>query len=324
MSLKNFQTIIKNWSIPALFLITVVFTGYWWLSRGPAAEEKFGKLEPIQIKSALTKEIDVEGTASDVRTKGKTPEVMNVYVNASAVDLETIVEKLGFDSSEKEISGQRVWSEKTKNLRFDPVTAEFTYTNIKPIKKSTISEGDATVKAEQTLKGLNLIGDVANIKLEDRERLLVAGRLEATVVEGEEKFDTYSFSFSKAAGDYEVINEGGIQDTIQIWIAVDNSIVKIKASLQPLKFSDQSTYKIKSIEEVREELEKGSGTIVGIGGPIPILTKTIRVRYTDIKLTYLLTNKDKYLRPVYFAEGFTFGDRGERVEIKTIVQAVTK
>ena len=324
MNLGDFKTTIKNLIVPAAFIATLVLVGSWWFfSREPAAEEKFGKLTPVKITSVLSEKIKTVNTVK-IKDTPAMPKVTNVYLKESEIDGKILAKRLGFKGKSKKTGSQLRWSEKTKFLTFSPTLLHFSFTNQRAIKKGKLTKEEAVLRAGQMLEKLGLVGSKSDLEVKETQRLLTVKQGQPLLVKGTKKFNVYAISFGFKAGGHDIITENANQDLIAVWIGVDKSIKKISGQTQPLKFTDQSTYKIKSVKNASEELKKGLGVLVNVDAPIRTAFNIVQVRHTRVQLAYLLTNKDKYFQPVYLFKGSTLGLDGKFVEVKTIVPALVE
>ncbi len=324
MNLRDFQATIKNLIIPAAFIATLILVGSWWFfSREPAAEEKFGKLTPVKITSVLSEKIKTVNTVN-IKDTPAMPKATNIYLKESKIDGKILAKGLGFKGKSKKTGSQLRWSEKTKLLTFSPTTLHFSFTNQRAIKKGKLTDEEAVSRARQMLEKLGLVGSASNLEVKEIERLFIGKQAQPLLVKKTKKYDAYAISFGFKAGGYDVIGENANQNLIAVWIGVDKSIKKISGQAQPLKFTDQSTYKIKSVKSASEELKKGLGVLVNVDAPISTAFNMVKVRHTSVQLTYLLTNKDKYFQPVYLFRGTSVSSAGEYVEVKTLIPALAE
>ncbi len=324
MSVESLRTAIKYLFIPLLFLATLLLVGSWWFfSREPAAEEKFGKIDPVKITSVLSEEIKTANSVNIKKTPN-TPGVVEVYLKEQTINGKTLAKRLGFKGKSKKIGNQLVWQTKTESLKFNPETLYFSFKNTQVTKKGSFRENEATQKAKQKLKELGLVGNIANLEAVTTQYLYTVKYGHALNVDSAKGANTLVLSFGFKLGGYSLINEKGSKVLFEVWVGVDKKIKKISGQAQPLKFKDRSTYKVKAVKVAIEDLQKGQGVLVNVDAPVNTAFGGIQIRHTSVQLSHLMTNKGKYLQPVYLFEGTTFGTGGKTVKTKSITTALAE
>lgn len=320
MNLEDVKTIIKNLIIPAAFIVTLILVGSWWLfSKEPRAEEKFGRLTPVEITSIVPGRTNIRNQV-EIKNPPKFPRVVPVYKKTPLVEKEEIVKDLSFTGKPRKIVGQLLWTSGSKTLRFKLPTSRFIFFDSRKIAGKALAEEEALKAATEKLSGLGLVKDDKKLKITSIKRLFVAGQNAEEAKPGQ-KFNIHSVSFGLNLNSLAVLNENADAELANVWIGADASLQKLEADTQPLIVASSSTYKIKSLKEASKEVREGEGVIVNTSR---ILGQS-DVTYKQVELAYFLGDtNEKYFQPVFLFKGTTVSLAGKYVEVKTMIPALVE
>ena len=322
MNLERLQQLIRTYFIPAIFILVVVVLGSWiFIFRDKPAEEKFGKLPDVEIKSVVWDLIKIQSSADRLKIE-KPPKTLPVYLKSDPVNINAIAKKLGFAKTAKK-SGKNIdWREGQKTLNFYTSTLIFSYLFKGSIPDGELTEKESVVKAQQILSDLSLVDANTQLKNTKVDRLLIAGRTHPESVGEGKSFDVYAITFVVDLNGYKLLYESGTNHLIYVWVDKRGGLRKLSASTESYRTADKSTYNIKNLGQVKDDLEKGLGKIVSTDSIFPTRVENVIVDYYKANIGYLAISKDKYIRPVYLINGFAETGKFQKSSVKAILPAV--
>ncbi len=322
MNLERLQQLLRTYFIPAIFIVAVVVVGSWFLVfRDKPAEEKFGKLPSVEIKSVVWDLIKIK-TNTKLLKLDKAPKTLPVYLKGEPIGINEVAKKLGFKKTAKKTGKNLDWEDGQKTLTFSTSTLHLSYYRGGDISGGSLTEPKALAKAREILSGLSLVDQTTALKSTKVDRLLVANRTHPEPVGEGENFEVYAITFQINLNGFSLLNETGTDHVISVWVDKRGELRNLSASTQSYRTSDKSTYNIKDLGQVKEDLEKGRGKIVNIESGFPTKVASVDVNYTSAQIGYLMSSKDKYIRPFYFVEGFVRVNKFTQSKVGTFLSAI--
>lgn len=298
MSLQELVNLIKKsyFVLILLGLVVAVGIGVFIYLDNPSGDQGFGKLPTLNFKTTLSDKITVK-SSQNLTTELR--RLTEVYKANGLVDAATLIEKLAVSGTSVTDKDFLRWGTLSKDLVINQKENQFSYSLKTNVGGKIVDEGQAFQKALEKLTAIGLIGpDVAPEKV--KTSYLFGGFYHVEEVPKGSNFNIFAFEIGIKLDSLSLVNETGSKSIFKIQVGVDGEIRKVDGPLQKLVFVEKSTYPVKHLSTISEEVSQGKAKVVDIKVPVnPKVNKELLVVYSSDELVYLFSGKQQeFLQPV--------------------------